>query len=88
MNWYELLPIFPLFPNYTLTKRKNTDQPSAPPRCHYDKNIKRDGSCYHVAQRGNYRQGVSEGDEDYRRYLQWLRQYSGNYGLKIRAIIR
>ncbi len=33
------------------------------------------GYPHHITQRGNYRQDVFEGDGDYLRYLDWLRDY-------------
>ena len=30
------------------------------------------GFPHHITQRGNYRQRVFEGDDDYRQYLEWL----------------
>jgi putative transposase len=44
-----------------------------------------EGYPHHVTQRGNYQQTVFETDEDYTRYLDWLRQYSDRYALKIWA---
>lgn len=38
---------------------------------------------HHITQRGNYRQAVFESDEDYSRYLEWLKLYSKKYSLKI-----
>ncbi|MDO8127751.1 MAG: transposase [Candidatus Brocadiales bacterium] len=43
------------------------------------------GYPHHITQRGNYRQAVFESDEDYNRYLEWLRLYSKKYSLKIWA---
>lgn len=40
---------------------------------------------HHITQRGNYRQPVFETDEDYVRYLEWLKLYSSKYSLKIWA---
>jgi len=40
---------------------------------------------HHVTQRGNYRQDVFLGDEDRRRYLEWLHTYARKYGLDIWA---
>ncbi len=43
------------------------------------------GHPHHVTQRGNYRQSVFDGDDDFKLYLSWLKEYSGRYGLKIWA---
>jgi len=40
---------------------------------------------HHVTQRGNYQQKVFAAEDDYRQYLQWLRQYSEKNGLDIWA---
>ncbi|MEW6609422.1 MAG: transposase [bacterium] len=40
---------------------------------------------YHVTQRGNRREDIFFGDEDRKRYLEWLKVYSERYGLKIEA---
>jgi putative transposase len=43
------------------------------------------GYPHHVVQRGNYDQLVFETDTDYRRYLDWLREYTVRYGVDIWA---
>ncbi|MBS1258454.1 MAG: hypothetical protein MAG551_01513 [Candidatus Scalindua arabica] len=43
------------------------------------------GYPHHVTQRGNYRQPVFEKDEDYVQYLEWLKDYSTKYSLRIWA---
>ena len=43
------------------------------------------GYPHHVTQRGNYRQPVFEEDNDYVQYLEWLKDYSEKYSLKIWA---
>jgi len=43
------------------------------------------GHPHHITQRGNYRQQVFQGDEDYHQYLEWLKSYSTKYSLKIWA---
>lgn len=43
------------------------------------------GYPHHITQRGNYRQSTFEIEDDYMKYLQWLRQYSQKYGFKIWA---
>jgi len=43
------------------------------------------GYPHHITQRGNYRQEVFESDEDYIRYLEWLKLCSRKYLLKIWA---
>ena len=40
---------------------------------------------HHVTQRGNYQQSVFEDNNDFRQYLQWLRDYARRYSLKIWA---
>ena len=40
---------------------------------------------YHITQRGNYRQQVFPGDEDYRQYPALLWEYAGRYRLEIWA---
>ncbi|MEW6621292.1 MAG: transposase [bacterium] len=40
---------------------------------------------YHVTQRGNRREDIFFGDEDRKRYLEWLKVYSERHGLKIWA---
>ncbi len=41
----------------------------------------------HVIQRGNNRQACFFADEDYRRYLDWLREYAGELGCDIHAYV-
>jgi len=43
------------------------------------------GYPHHITQRGNYRQQVFNTDEDYIQYLQWLKEYSDKYSLKMWA---
>ncbi|MFQ5835099.1 MAG: transposase [bacterium] len=43
------------------------------------------GFPHHVTQRGNYQQLVFEDNNDFRQYLQWLRDYTRRYSLKIWA---
>jgi putative transposase len=43
------------------------------------------GFPHHITQRGNYRQTVFENGADYLQYLQWLKEYSEKYSLKIWA---
>jgi putative transposase len=43
------------------------------------------GHPHHITQRGNYRQPVFSGDEDYRRYLEWLGEYARQYAVRIWA---
>ena len=43
------------------------------------------GYPHHVIQRGNYNQPVFEVDADYRRYLDWLHEYTVRYGVDIWA---
>lgn len=43
------------------------------------------GYPHHITQRGNYQQYVFEAEEDYIQYLQWLKEYSQRYSLKIWA---
>ncbi len=43
------------------------------------------GHPHHITQRGNYQQHVFEAEEDYIQYLQWLKEYSQRYSLKIWA---
>ncbi|MDA8388765.1 MAG: transposase [Nitrospiraceae bacterium] len=43
------------------------------------------GFPHHITQRGNYRQTVFSGPHDYEQYLNWLRDYSVKYSLKIWA---
>ena len=44
-----------------------------------------EGLPYHITQRGNRRQEVFFTDDDRRRYLSWLRDYSERFGLDILA---
>ncbi len=43
------------------------------------------GYPHHVLQRGNRDQQVFESEADYRRYLEWLREYATRYGVDIGA---
>ena len=43
------------------------------------------GYPHQVTQRGNYEQTVFEEDADYRRYLEWLREYFARFYLEIWA---
>jgi len=43
------------------------------------------GYPHHVVQRGNYDQPVFASDADYRRYLDWLQEYSARYTIDIWA---
>jgi putative transposase len=43
------------------------------------------GYPHHVLQRGNYDQPVFEVEADYRRYLDWLKEYTGRYAVDIWA---
>ncbi len=43
------------------------------------------GYPHQVTQRGNYGQKVFEEESDFRRYLEWLREYAVRYGLEIWA---
>jgi putative transposase len=43
------------------------------------------GYPHHITQRGNYRQNVFENNEDYIKYLQWLKEYCDKYYLKLWA---
>jgi len=43
------------------------------------------GYPHHITQRGNYRQNVFETDADYKKYLEWLKEYSQKYLLNIWA---
>lgn len=43
------------------------------------------GYPHHITQRGNYRQTVFEEEDDYLRYLDWLKEYSKKYSLMIWA---
>ena len=43
------------------------------------------GIPHHITQRGNYRQVVFSGKEDYRRYIEWLKEYHSKYSLSILA---
>jgi putative transposase len=38
---------------------------------------------HHITQRGNYKQKVFGKDEDYKKYLSWLKEYSTKYGVSI-----
>lgn len=40
---------------------------------------------YHVTQRGNRREDIFFDDVDRKKYFEWLKEYSGKYGLKIWA---
>lgn len=41
----------------------------------------------HVIQRGNNRQARFFADEDYRRYLDWLKEYAGETGCDVHAYV-
>ncbi len=43
------------------------------------------GYAHHVTQRGNYRQFVFEEQRDYRKYCEWMSEYSKEYELDILA---
>jgi putative transposase len=43
------------------------------------------GYPYHVTQRGNYQQPIFDEEDDFRQYLQWLKQYADKYSLNIWA---
>ena len=43
------------------------------------------GMPHHVTQRGNRRQQTFFGDDDYRAYLGLMKQWSGEYGLRVWA---
>jgi putative transposase len=43
------------------------------------------GLPHHITQRGNYRRGVFEKEDDYLRYIEWLMTYTRKYSLKIWA---
>ncbi len=43
------------------------------------------GLPHHITQRGNYRQNVFDDDNDKRRYLLWVREYSQKYNLSVLA---
>jgi putative transposase len=43
------------------------------------------GYPHHITQRGNYQQHVFEEERDYKQYLQWFKEYSKKYSLKIWA---
>ena len=43
------------------------------------------GYPHHIIQRGNYQQCVFKDEEDHIQYLQWLREYSQKYSLRIWA---
>ena len=44
-----------------------------------------EGVVHHITQRGNYRQSVFEDDSDKRKYVEFIREYSEKYGMKIYA---
>jgi len=44
-----------------------------------------EGVGHHITQRGNYRQNVFEDDSDKRKYVEFIREYSEKYGMKIYA---
>lgn len=44
-----------------------------------------EGVVHHITQRGNYRQNVFEDDSDKRKYVEFIREYSEKYGMKIYA---
>ena len=44
-----------------------------------------EGVVHHITQRGNYRQNVFEDDSDKRKYIEFIREYSEKYGMKIYA---
>jgi len=44
-----------------------------------------EGVVHHITQRGNYRQNVFEDDSDKRKYVEFIREYSQKYGMKIYA---
>ena len=44
-----------------------------------------EGIPYHVTQRGNRREDIFFEDEDRKKYLEWLLEYSDKHGLKIWA---
>lgn len=43
------------------------------------------GAPHHITQRGNYRQDIFDDDNDKRRYLIWIEEYSQKYNLSILA---
>jgi len=43
------------------------------------------GIPHHITQRGNYKQEVFSGREDYCRYLEWLKEYKGKHNLSVLA---
>lgn len=43
------------------------------------------GLPHHITQRGNYRRGVFEKEDDYLHYIEWLTTYTRKYSLKIWA---
>ncbi|MEN6560336.1 MAG: transposase [Acidobacteriota bacterium] len=43
------------------------------------------GVPHHLAQQGRDDRTIFQGEPDYRRYLEWLRQYSARYGVEIWA---
>jgi REP element-mobilizing transposase RayT len=45
------------------------------------------GCLHHITQRENYQQHVFEVEKDYTQYLQWLKEYSQRYFLKIWPIV-
>ena len=44
-----------------------------------------EGVVHHITQRGNYRQNVFEDDSDKSKYVEFIREYSEKYGMKIYA---
>ena len=44
-----------------------------------------EGVVHHITQRGNYRQNVFEDDSDKSKYIEFIREYSEKYGMKIYA---
>ena len=44
-----------------------------------------EGVVHHITQRGNYRQRVFEDDSDKRKYVEFIREYSEKYGMKVYA---
>ena len=45
------------------------------------------GFPHHITQRGNYRRGVFEKENDYLRYIEWLMTYTRKYSLKIKGLL-
>lgn len=45
------------------------------------------GVAQHIIQRGNNRQACFAREEDYTRYLEWLEEYAGMYGMEIHAFV-